>query len=324
MAGCAKVLSMCIHARWLRYLSVVAAMAMVLLCGAANATPDRYYPGLPKLKGNTVPGAGVDTLSFAKSVQQWIKIDDMRVAADTVTKTAPGVPGQVSNLTIHVDTYAVDNAHDMPQTYGEFPETRIRTVAFGSVPAEATVHVSQVRDAEGLPEPITVDSTDVQWDPGYGPFASTIPGRYDVISDATVDGRVEVRVSDVVVDGVRVEVGDNCRAQRPAHLVATGEGYVAEAYPAPPGVDPLTWVPPGKYHSLRGGLITGTISIPAFAGCGLGGENLSPLVTAIASGDDFPTQIHQDRIGSLCFNKFSFNLDISDCAWPDIPIPARK
>ena len=86
---------------------------------------------------------------------------------------------------------------------------------------------------------------------------------------------VSIRVSNVLVNGVPLNVGSDCHTQTPFKLVLTGK-------------------PP--YELQLGGVIAGTATIPPFTGCGVG-ENLDQIFTASVSGPGNYTQLTQ---GNLC------------------------
>ncbi|MCZ0982784.1 hypothetical protein O1L60_38320 [Streptomyces diastatochromogenes] len=107
-----------------------------------------------------------------------------------------------------------------------------------------------------------------------------------------------LRVLDVEVNGARLDVGPSCRTEKPLsspepdpathpgdHLVLTGRG--SQTVPDPPV----------GYILTGGGPLTGEVTIPAFKGCGAGGENLDRLLTASISG---PGNYIKQMQGSTC------------------------
>ncbi|WP_338146602.1 DUF6801 domain-containing protein [Streptomyces boncukensis] len=70
-----------------------------------------------------------------------------------------------------------------------------------------------------------------------------------------------IRLHDVAVNGVPLDVGPRCRTARPFTTELSGD-----------------------YSFLTGGLVEGEVTIPPFSGCGTGGEDLDPLFTAAVSG----------------------------------------
>ena len=303
---------------------VSALMLVLTLGGIAGAAPnpdaDPHYPDLPKHEtGGAFYGALSDTLVFASASQQYARIDDARVAADVRAGFVRPEPGQHASIDYAVRAYAIDGDHDVPQTFGLFPDTRVRTVAFGAVPAEATIHVSQLRDDGGLLVPLDVSGQKITWFPDAGPRADEFPARYEVVSDAIMTGQVDVRISDVRVDGVSLDVGESCRSVAPAQLSATGEGYVAQDYV----VTDVNPTPPGKFNPALGGLLTGSISIPAFTGCSAGSDDLGPLLTAMVSGETLPVKIIVGLLTGACFNDNPGTYTLAKCAVPDLPFPGR-
>jgi hypothetical protein len=76
--------------------------------------------------------------------------------------------------------------------------------------------------------------------------------------------RVSLSISNVDVNGVPLNVGPHCQTVTPFTLKLTG-------------------IPPAYNVSLQYGVLTGTVTVPLFKGCGVG-ENLDPLFDATVSG----------------------------------------
>ncbi|WP_327257068.1 DUF6801 domain-containing protein [Streptomyces sp. NBC_01244] len=107
----------------------------------------------------------------------------------------------------------------------------------------------------------------------------------DNIAETYVRAPLVLRVLDVEVNGTRLDVGPSCRTQTPLsspepdpatypgpHLVMLGKGQLIN------GTDATGYV------LTSGGPLTGEVTIPAFTGCGAGGEDLDRLLTASISG----------------------------------------
>ncbi|MFC8954379.1 DUF6801 domain-containing protein [Streptomyces sp. NPDC057101] len=107
----------------------------------------------------------------------------------------------------------------------------------------------------------------------------------DNIAQTWIRAPLVLRVLDVRVDGTRLDVGPSCRTEKPLsspepdpatypgdHLVLLGKGQLLN------GTDATGYV------LTSGGPLTGEVTIPAFKGCGAGGENLDRLLTASISG----------------------------------------
>ncbi|MFF2778385.1 DUF6801 domain-containing protein [Streptomyces sp. NPDC058052] len=101
----------------------------------------------------------------------------------------------------------------------------------------------------------------------------------------TVRAPLVLRVLDVEVNGVPLDVGPSCRTAAPLsspepkpaeypgnHLVLLGLGKIPFGLPAE------------GYILTGGGPLTGEVTIPAFQGCGSDGENFDRLFTAAISG----------------------------------------
>ncbi|MDG4865179.1 hypothetical protein P8605_44225, partial [Streptomyces sp. T-3] len=95
-----------------------------------------------------------------------------------------------------------------------------------------------------------------------------------------------LRLHDVRVNGVPLDVGPRCRTSRPIDTRLTG-----------------------SYPVTSGGLLEGVLDIPPFTGCGANGEDLDPLLTATVSGPGNPLKIRQ---GPICGGS-------STCRVPPMP-----
>ncbi|MFF5920126.1 DUF6801 domain-containing protein [Streptomyces flavochromogenes] len=107
----------------------------------------------------------------------------------------------------------------------------------------------------------------------------------DNIAETYIRVPLVLRVLDVEVNGTRLDVGPDCRTVTPLaspepqpakypgdHLVLLGKGQLLN------GTDATGYV------LTSGGPLTGEVTVPAFKGCGAGGENLDRLLTASISG----------------------------------------
>ncbi|MFF8375426.1 DUF6801 domain-containing protein [Streptomyces sp. NPDC015661] len=145
------------------------------------------------------------------------------------------------------------------------PPFKATFLTFGFAPATATMVLEQTG-------PLTVDSDVLLVFP-------------DNLSETYIRAPFVLRVLDVRVNGTRLDVGPDCRTERPLtspepdpvkypgdHLVLLGKGQLLN------GTDATGYLLTG------GGPLSGEVSIPAFKGCGAGGENLDRLLTASISG----------------------------------------
>ncbi|MFB7918789.1 DUF6801 domain-containing protein [Streptomyces sp. NPDC056061] len=82
---------------------------------------------------------------------------------------------------------------------------------------------------------------------------------------ATASFTQSLRMHDVKVNGTPLDVGPDCRTEKPFKVVLNGDF-------------------PKYVNVFGGGPMNGTVDIPAFSGCGTGGEDLDNLFTAAISG----------------------------------------
>lgn len=129
-----------------------------------------------------------------------------------------------------------------------FPDARSTFLAFGFQPTSAEVSFE--------PEPVTVVNI-----------------RRGETFTTAIAYRQYLRVHDVSVNGVPLDVGPRCRTARPFDTVLSG-----------------------AYNFLTGGVLDGEITIPPFVGCGGRGEDLSPLFTAALSGPGNAVRIRQGQL----------------------------
>jgi len=162
-------------------------------------------------------------------------------------------------------------------TFGLLPPVTINTLAFGILPAKVTVQLSQPRkdvsaqNPGGTPTPLTADV-----------FEDV---KRKIVYDTTVTGPIDLAVTELVIDGRRVDIGSSCRTATPSALSMVGK-YVVGIPPA------------GFYNPTFGGDLYGTLTVPAFTGCrGAGGDDLSALFTNALSGSDTSIHLFQAPIG---------------------------
>lgn len=189
---------------------------------------------------------------------------------------------------------------------GILSEDKLNLIAFGSIPATATLTMSVPR-VNGKVQPLVSHLWERRL-PGAPTGCSPRPSDIPVVS-ALVEGEVTLHLSDLKVDGVPVELGTKCRTGRPAHIYLWGDYGSGSYFPATGG--PLAayeGMHPGSrgplndpsYFEDNGRTIppSAGVDIPPFVNCGVGGDDLSPVVTAMASGPNNPVRATQ---GPLIF-----------------------
>ncbi len=182
---------------------------------------------------------------------------------------------------------------------------KVNLVAFGSIPAVATLTMrTPVVDGEVTPLSVHI------WQSTPGGRASSCDPSFEPAPSALVEGQVDIYLSDLSIDGVPVELGPNCRTERPSDLFLWGD-FASGAYTAGGG-GPL-----GSYEGLHPGSIVPLTSpvyqgafdgrqIPASAGidvapfvdCGSESDDLSAVLTAMASGPNNPVAVTQGALVS--------------------------
>lgn len=165
----------------------------------------------------------------------------------------------------HVFSCTVTSAHLDYRGRPELPPVRVTLLAFGVEPVTATAIISQ------LGAHVTRLAYQDQGRVGHI-FAGT-----PVV--AVVTARLGLRLTDVTVNGTKLDVGPDCHAagslRTPGNPVAPGQVMLVGGTRRG---DPLP-------HDSGLGAVAGQVSIPPFTGCRTpSGENLDPLLTAAASG----------------------------------------
>ncbi|GGU39079.1 hypothetical protein [Nocardioides albus] len=215
---------------------------------------------------------------------------------------------------------------------GILSEDKLNLIAFGSIPATATLTMSVPR-VNGKVQPLASHL----WErriPGAPTGCSPRPNDIPIVS-ALVEGKVTLELSDLEVDGVPVELGTKCRTSHPANIYLWGDYGSGSYFPATGG--PLAayeGMHPGSrgplndpyYYEDNGRTIppSSGVDIPPFVNCGVGGEDLSPVVTAMASGPNNPVRAIQ---GPLIFiNRIPLeNITMCEPHRPTVcPLPAPE
>ncbi len=329
----------CVRMSRTRRMATLAALivGLAMLCGPTSSNAqqsDPQFPNLPDRGRDQMVASYTTNLSYIEASKQWIKMPKLKVVSH-VFIGLPGNPnctarfgvgsprclhdGDGTKLAIRAKAYPTNFVGDDPAAgageqrrwgaeFTDFPSQRIRTLGFGAIPLEATVHLSLSTDS-GLPVGIQIDADNFTFTPIDG-----VP-RSPINTNSVGQGYLEVRLSDVTADGSPVNVGTACRSAEPARLDLAGVGYRS---PATGGGGA---VPTGRYNPRQGGLLQGTVTVERFSGCGAGGENLDPLINAMAAGA-MPVSVTQAEVRPQCFNDNPARAIVeADCNEPD-PDPA--
>jgi len=330
---------------------------LLLTCEqSGQADVQAPWPGLP---GLAVPagwgssgflGTWGDGLSEVARARQWVKIPAQAVAAAELRE--PNIDYPVDDPQGRYFTQVTDAAVYLSSPkgakhgYGVGLPVTVHTVAFGAIPIQAGVQLEQLRDADDLPVPLSFRARGTT----YRTPQQVRPGVTSTQeSDATLTGKVRVRLTALSVDGVDVGLGDCLSA--PIDLDLKGN----PAWVGDPLTDPAThditesstewstWFAARGIATINGGALPGQIDIPPFSHClTKTGEDLSPLLTSAVSGRANQVTVGLSAIGlptgHVCGTlipgtpivgaRGPFLGDPSDCdpgyAPPTLDYPARK
>ncbi|MEV0010536.1 DUF6801 domain-containing protein [Streptomyces sp. NPDC051840] len=134
-------------------------------------------------------------------------------------------------------------------------------LTFGFMPTTATLEMTQIppgTDAEGTPDYNVTSHLVVDW----SDFSNT--GLTKIGLD------LMLRLRDVEVNGVPLDVGDNCRTSKPFTLNLEGRMTAKDGVTT-------------GYTLATGGVLRGSVTLPPFSGCGVD-EDLDNVFTASLSG----------------------------------------
>ncbi|WP_436739375.1 DUF6801 domain-containing protein [Streptomyces sp. BBFR102] len=186
------------------------------------------------------------------------------------------------------------------------PPAKATFLTYGFVPTTATMVLEQVGRVH------------LEADLRFAPYLNVI---------SSIRASLVLRLSDVKVNGVPLDVGPGCRTETPLtspdpeperfpedHMVLHGYSYQ---------------IPPDDavgYMVSSGGPLTSEITIPAFTGCGTSdGEDLNRLLTASISG---PGNYVKQIQGQTCTPDLADTENMKEYCTPDgqpriIPTPER-
>lgn len=302
-----------------RWLALALVPGLLLVCGPtanADTTTPAPWPGLPP---QTIPDGGRvggwygtqgDGLSDVARAQQWIRIPAQAVATTgtfgpTTNYPADDPLGRDFTSTT-MPEISLSSPKGAKEGYGIGLPVTVHTLAFGAIPVQVTLRIEQLRDASDLPIPLTGLSEQTH----YVTSQQVRPGLMSRTKDEfSMTGRVRVRLISVSVDGVDLGLR-NC-VSPPIGLDLHGKPFwegdpLADPNQHDPAfvADPASptfaqgstaaadWMAARGEAALNGGVVTGTIDIPAFFDCLTGsGEDLSPLLTGAVSGPGNPVTI---------------------------------
>lgn len=236
-----------------RTVAAVAVLTVTTLTtlGYAEAAPihsaarPSYPTGIRPIHGGSDSAAFVDGTATVRKAKTVVTLPRLllRNYANETSQTKNHI------LTSQSPAWAVTHIGRHPR-FGVFPVAHSAVLGFGAIPITADLHLTQlVRNGQLVP--IIVHSK-----------TKIVPPFHAYPTH--VKGDVNVRISNVLVDGVPLNVGPDCHTRVPMHLDLVGGTR--------------------DYTLFQGGPLRGTVTIPAFTDCGTGGDDLDPLLTGMISG----------------------------------------
>ncbi|MEU9857165.1 DUF6801 domain-containing protein [Streptomyces sp. NPDC047974] len=239
--------------------------------GRGLATAEEETPGTPAPRPDAPPcitekPTPMSLSAYITGYSNVRKLNGANVVPVSCTLIEQGEPQiEFRDDGIHLITKSV--ARFSYEGRAQTPPFRATFLTFGFTPTTATLVLEQTG-------PMTVDSDVLLVFP-------------DNLSTTYVRAPLVLRVLDAQVNGTPLDVGPDCRTEKPLtspepdpvtypgdHLVLLGKGQLIN------GTDAEGYVLTG------GGPLTGTVTIPPFKDCGAGGEDLDRLLTAAISGPD--------------------------------------
>ncbi|WP_329125822.1 DUF6801 domain-containing protein [Streptomyces sp. NBC_01465] len=205
-------------------------------------------PGADEPKVSAAPNGGSLGCAYAVGYANVTKLNGAMIINDPSKKPAMMSVAAVKQTSQRSrPPFAKGGYYQRIDSLGKLvlPDAESTFLTFGFEPVTAKVHFEN--------GPVTISTGTVGFKPD------------PVEKFATAFFTQTLRVYDVKVNGVPLDVGPNCRSSKPFPVVLSG------LFP--------------KYANVfLGGPMEGTVDIPGFSGCGTGGEDLDPLFTASLSG----------------------------------------
>lgn len=211
----------------------------------------RFLHQLPNPpKGSFVTHGPQVACSYAAGFTNARKLHEAALVGPGLTDLLTGVTNYIANPSAYA--YFQQRVAGQFQYHGQpvLPPARATLLAFGFEPVSATLQVSEIG---------SLDVALVSCAPNPGHKCPNTPPSF-----ADFFGLVSLRISNVSVNGVPLNVGLHCQTATPFVLHLIG-------------------VPPFYDVNTQHGVLTGTVTVPPFKGCGVA-ENLDPIFTASVSG----------------------------------------
>jgi len=232
--------------------SARAAKAKFCLPFIAHAKLNPRFPLPPPLPGATKRYFPEKACAKAAGFTDARKLNEAALVGPGLTDLVLGIPSFFKSIP-PIYGYLYQRGAGRFEYHGlpELPPAHATLLTFGFTPVSATIQISEIGALN-----VALISC--------GTGTKLCPHR-PLLNRALFFGRVTLRISDVHVNGVPLNVGPHCQTATPFNLELTG-------------------VPPTYNIPLIHGVLTGTATIPTFSGCANGPDNLNPIFDATVSG----------------------------------------
>jgi hypothetical protein len=262
----------------------IVGIATAAVVGASVPSPGNAYtswPGLPTTPVRDTVGSVQKGITQSTKARQWARVPLTMVNAGYLWTSSIGSDSQGNYTQDKTNATAFLVSPDgSKDAYGSAPAITVRTVAFGSIPVEATLEVSQLRDSDDLPDPINIQMT-------RRAYSTRI-----YVDGVALSTSLKVAVTRLVVDGVQLKLPtEGCRTREVATLEASSEAYDYPSGLPEAEIQTLPWFDSSKnFNETLGGTLKGTIDVPPFASCLMTDthDDLGPVLTASISADGNP------------------------------------
>ncbi len=269
---------------------------------SAGATPEVGDPSKAPRQDGEAPrcvGDAEDQFSLNAYVTGYANVAKLNsatlfpVACTQIHQGATSIKFQDGHLHVFQESTAILDYQGKPK----LPPATGTFLTFGFMPTTATMEMTQIPPAAGPDgQPLPNIHSDL-----------TILSPGNSVGTTTIDMQLQLRLYDVKVNGVRLDVGPNCRTAKPFALPLRGEMLLKD------GVQT-------GYTLVTGGALTGKVTIPPFSGCGVG-EDLDDLFTASISG--VPGDVKQIQAAPCAAAQGDPNVCTEDGQPVRVPKPQR-
>jgi hypothetical protein len=230
-----------------------------------NLTLNPRFPLPPPLPGSNVTSSPQQACSYATGFTNAQKLHEAVLVGPGLTDLNLALKNYFKSTRTY--SYFAQRAAGQLEYQGlpELPTVRATLLAFGFMPVSATIQLSEIGSLN-----IALISCGDASDPTKSDKCPNPPPK----NAAILYGSVMLRIHDVAINGVPLNVGDHCQTATPFDLDLVG-------------------VPPSYIVSALHGVLTGTVTVPQFTGCANGSDDLDSIFDATVSGPNNFIKVNQ-------------------------------